>query len=103
MCSVLALLGFFLPLEKKVSHFYISISNESWDRFLQFIPIPFSFVAFFITDMLLSYSSSPEFDVSELETLFSATVPKSSTGGKAGSRRYSTGSKTEKVHLVMSN
>ncbi|KAL1566346.1 formin-like protein 20 isoform X1 [Salvia divinorum] len=43
---------------------------------------------------------SPEFDVLELETLFSATVPKSGAGGKAGSRRYSTGSKTEKVHLI---
>ncbi|XP_042040507.1 formin-like protein 20 [Salvia splendens] len=43
---------------------------------------------------------SPEFDVSELEILFSATVPKSSIGGKAGSRRYSTGSKTERVHLI---
>lgn len=51
--------------------------------------------------MLLSYSRAPEFDVSELETLFSATVPKSDAGGKSGGRRKSTGSKTEKVHLVM--
>ncbi|XP_047954433.1 LOW QUALITY PROTEIN: formin-like protein 20 [Salvia hispanica] len=43
---------------------------------------------------------APEFDVSELETLFSATVPKSDAGGKAGSRRKSTGSKPEKVHLI---
>ncbi|KAK2981369.1 hypothetical protein RJ640_003329 [Escallonia rubra] len=47
------------------------------------------------------WSCAPEFDVSELETLFSATVPKSdSTGGKSGGRRKSVGSKTDKVHLV---
>ncbi|XP_075479727.1 uncharacterized protein LOC142520574 [Primulina tabacum] len=44
---------------------------------------------------------APEFDVSELETLFSATVPKSdSAGGKSGGRRKSAGSKPEKVHMV---
>ncbi|MFS7972084.1 putative formin, FH2 domain-containing protein [Helianthus anomalus] len=42
---------------------------------------------------------APDFDVSELETLFSATVPKKDTT-KGGGRRKSTGSKTEKVHLV---
>lgn len=52
---------------------------------------------------MLPYNSrAPEFDVSELETLFSATVPKSDTaGGKSGGRRKSTGSKPEKIHLVM--
>lgn len=40
--------------------------------------------------------------MSELESLFSATVPKSDrAGGKSGERRKSTGSKTDKVHLVM--
>ncbi|KAF7134492.1 hypothetical protein RHSIM_Rhsim08G0150800 [Rhododendron simsii] len=43
---------------------------------------------------------APEFDVSELETLFSATVPKSDSSGKSGGRRQSVGSKTDKVHLV---
>ncbi|KAK4395930.1 Formin-like protein 20 [Sesamum angolense] len=46
---------------------------------------------------------APEFDVSELETLFSAAVPKSDTGGgKSGGRRKSTGSKPDRVHLAMS-
>ncbi|KAL0342567.1 UNVERIFIED_CONTAM: Formin-like protein 20 [Sesamum calycinum] len=44
---------------------------------------------------------APEFDVSELETLFSAAVPKSDTGGgKSGGRRKSTGSKPDRVHLI---
>ncbi|CAK9148026.1 unnamed protein product [Ilex paraguariensis] len=44
---------------------------------------------------------APEFDVSELESLFSATVPKSDgAGGKSGGRRNSVGSKTDRVHLV---
>ncbi|KAL2539457.1 Formin-like protein [Abeliophyllum distichum] len=44
---------------------------------------------------------APDFDVLELETLFSATVPKSdSPGGKLGGRRKSAGSKPDKVHLV---
>ncbi|TXG51701.1 hypothetical protein EZV62_024225 [Acer yangbiense] len=44
---------------------------------------------------------APEFDVSELEILFSATVPKpADSGGKGGGRRKSAGSKTDKVHLV---
>lgn len=50
--------------------------------------------------MLYLYPSAPEFDVSELETLFSATVPKLDSGGKSGGRRQSVGSKTDKVHLV---
>lgn len=46
--------------------------------------------------------SAPEFDVSELESLFSAVVPKKndSSGGKLGDRRKSVGSKTDRVHLV---
>lgn len=45
--------------------------------------------------------SPPEFDVSEIESLFSATVPKSNrAGGKSDERRKSAGSKTDKVHLV---
>lgn len=48
------------------------------------------------------YLSAPGFDVSELESLFSATVPKpADAGGKSGARRKSVGSKTEKVHLVI--
>lgn len=43
---------------------------------------------------------APEFDVSELESLFSATVPKPADLGKAGGRRKSVGSKTDKVNLV---
>ncbi|MCD7455601.1 hypothetical protein HAX54_028766 [Datura stramonium] len=43
---------------------------------------------------------SPEFDFSELETLFSATVPKSDNAGKSGGRRKSVGSKPDRVHLV---
>lgn len=38
--------------------------------------------------------------MSELESLFSATVPKLDSGGKSGGRRKSVGSKTDKVHLV---
>ncbi|XP_022134758.1 formin-like protein 20 [Momordica charantia] len=41
---------------------------------------------------------APEFDVSEIETLFSATVPK--PADKSGGRRKSAGSKTDKVHLI---
>ncbi|KAF2311289.1 hypothetical protein GH714_021536 [Hevea brasiliensis] len=44
---------------------------------------------------------APEFDVSELESLFSATVPKpADSGGKGGGRRKSAGSKNDKVHLI---
>ncbi|PHU24048.1 Formin-like protein 6 [Capsicum chinense] len=43
---------------------------------------------------------SPEFDFSELETLFSATVPKSDNAGKSGGRRKSVGSKPDRVHLI---
>ncbi|XP_065877871.1 formin-like protein 20 [Euphorbia lathyris] len=42
---------------------------------------------------------APEFDVSELETLFSASVPKPADSGAKG-RRKSVGSKAEKVQLV---
>ncbi|KAJ1406280.1 Tensin-type phosphatase domain [Sesbania bispinosa] len=42
-----------------------------------------------------------EFDVSELEKLFSANVPKpADSGGKSGGQRKSAGSKTDKVHLI---
>ncbi|XVE56883.1 hypothetical protein DITRI_Ditri04bG0046100 [Diplodiscus trichospermus] len=44
---------------------------------------------------------APEFDVSELETLFSAVVPKpADSGDKSGGRRKSVGSKPDKVHLI---
>ncbi|VFQ82125.1 unnamed protein product [Cuscuta campestris] len=43
---------------------------------------------------------APEFDVSELETLFSAVAPKSDKGDKSGGRRKSLGSKPDRVHLV---
>lgn len=38
--------------------------------------------------------------MSELETLFSAVVPKADSGAKAGARRKSVGAKAEKIHLV---
>ncbi|GMJ04944.1 hypothetical protein HRI_004163600 [Hibiscus trionum] len=41
---------------------------------------------------------APEFDVSELETLFSAVVPKRAGGGKGKGK--SGGSKADKVHLI---
>ncbi|KAF8016323.1 hypothetical protein BT93_H1741 [Corymbia citriodora subsp. variegata] len=42
-----------------------------------------------------------EFDVSELESLFSTAVPKpADSGGKSGGRRKSMGAKTDKVHLI---
>ncbi|PWA57960.1 C2 domain, Formin, FH2 domain, Protein-tyrosine phosphatase-like protein [Artemisia annua] len=43
--------------------------------------------------------SAPDFDVSEFETLFSAVVSKKDTS-KGEEQRKSTGSKTEKIHLV---
>ncbi|KAL0357455.1 UNVERIFIED_CONTAM: Formin-like protein 20 [Sesamum calycinum] len=49
--------------------------------------------------MLPSNSSAPEFDVSEIETLFSATVPKTSAGGKAGGKKPAE-SKPTKVQLI---
>ncbi|KAG2310041.1 hypothetical protein Bca52824_021598 [Brassica carinata] len=42
--------------------------------------------------------TAPEFDVSEIETLFSAIVPK--PADKAGGRRKSVGAKPEKVQLI---
>lgn len=53
---------------------------------------------FVMTDFVL-FSSAPEFDVSELEKLFSTNVPKP-TDSKSGGRRKSTGSKPDKVQLV---
>lgn len=48
------------------------------------------------------YRSGPGFDVSELESLFSATVSKpTDAGGKSGGRRKSVGAKADKVHLVI--
>uniref|UniRef100_A0A7N0UU72 Formin-like protein n=1 Tax=Kalanchoe fedtschenkoi TaxID=63787 RepID=A0A7N0UU72_KALFE len=44
--------------------------------------------------------SAPEFDVSELEKLFSATVPTSDKSGGKGARRKSTGAKADKVTLI---
>ncbi|XVE54753.1 hypothetical protein DITRI_Ditri03aG0107000 [Diplodiscus trichospermus] len=44
---------------------------------------------------------APEFDVSELETLFSAVVPKpADSGGKSGGRQKSAAPKADKVHLI---
>lgn len=45
--------------------------------------------------------SAPEFDVKELESLFSVTVPKPKAGGKSEDRRKSAGSKPDKITLVM--
>ncbi|PKA59861.1 Formin-like protein 20 [Apostasia shenzhenica] len=44
--------------------------------------------------------STSEFDVSELESLFSAVVPKSDDSSKSEGRRKSLGSKSDKVHLI---
>ncbi|KAJ4960453.1 hypothetical protein NE237_020363 [Protea cynaroides] len=46
--------------------------------------------------------TAPEFDISELESLFSTTVskPTDSSGGKTGGGRKSAGSKTDRVHLI---
>ncbi|OVA13407.1 Tensin phosphatase [Macleaya cordata] len=46
--------------------------------------------------------SASEFDVSEIESLFSTAVPTKADGkgGKSGGRRNSTGSKPDKVHLI---
>ncbi|KAL6175465.1 hypothetical protein ACLB2K_052106 [Fragaria x ananassa] len=41
---------------------------------------------------------APEFDVSEIESLFSATVPKAAN--KSGDRRKSAGSKPDKINLI---
>ncbi|XP_017422063.1 formin-like protein 20 [Vigna angularis] len=42
-----------------------------------------------------------EFDVSEIEKLFSANVPKpADSDGKSGGRRKSVGSKADKIHLI---
>ncbi|XP_039069421.1 formin-like protein 20 isoform X2 [Hibiscus syriacus] len=44
---------------------------------------------------------APEFDVSEIETLFSSVVPKpADAGGKSGGQLKSAGSKPGKVHLI---
>lgn len=46
-------------------------------------------------------ASAPEFDVSEIESLFSAIVPKpADSGSKVGGRRKSVGAKADKVNLV---
>lgn len=63
----------------------------------------FLLLPFVITNVGFLCSSAPEFDVSEIESLFSAAVPNpAESGGKAGGRRKSVGSKTDKVHLVIS-
>ncbi|XP_026660596.2 formin-like protein 20 isoform X2 [Phoenix dactylifera] len=52
---------------------------------------------------LQKYSDTPsasEFDVSELESLFSAVVPKSDNSSKSEGRRKSLGSKSDKIHLI---
>ncbi len=62
----------------------------------------FSIILPLIADLAFICCSAPEFDVSELESLFSATVPKpADSGGKGGGRRKSAGSKNDKVHLVL--
>ena len=42
---------------------------------------------------------APEFDMSELESLFSAAVPSKENGGRKSNRRASR-PKSDKVHLV---
>jgi len=55
---------------------------------------------FVMTGFMFSLSA-PEFDVSELEKLFSANVPKPTDSGKSGGRRKSVGAKTDKITLVL--
>ncbi|CAK9146645.1 unnamed protein product [Ilex paraguariensis] len=45
-------------------------------------------------------SKAPDFDMSELESLFSATVPNSDHGTGGKSNRLASGPKSDKVHLV---
>ncbi|KAK3211275.1 hypothetical protein Dsin_015981 [Dipteronia sinensis] len=45
-------------------------------------------------------SNAPEFDISELESLFSAAAPSSDHGSKGGKSRRSSGPKSEKVQLI---
>ncbi|XP_022136253.1 formin-like protein 18 [Momordica charantia] len=46
-------------------------------------------------------SKAPEFDMSELESLFSAAAPNSDSGGSGGnSNRRASGPKSDKVHLI---
>lgn len=47
------------------------------------------------------YLSAQEFDVSEIEKLFSANVPKPADSGKSGGRGKSAGPKTDIIHLVI--
>lgn len=58
--------------------------------------------SYFILNAQPLHASTSEFDVSELESLFSAVVPKKndSSGGNSGGRRKSVGSKSDIVHLV---
>jgi len=55
----------------------------------------------FVTTDFVFFSSASEFDVSELEKLFSANVPKpTDSSSKSGGRRKSAGSKPDKIQLV---
>lgn len=45
---------------------------------------------------------APEFDMSELESLFSAAAPNSDLGGKSGRSNRRSGPKPERVQLVIS-
>lgn len=58
--------------------------------------------SYFILNAQPLHASASEFDVSELESLFSAVVPNKNdtSGGNSGGRRKSVGSKTDRVHLV---
>jgi len=48
------------------------------------------------------FLSAPEFDVSELEKLFSLNVPKpADSAGKAGGKGKSAGSKSDRITLVL--
>lgn len=69
------------------------------DFFNEFILYPFVASWFLeVTDIFPSNSSAPEFDVSEIETLFSATAP-SKDKGKGGGKKAAA-AKPTKVQLV---
>ncbi|XP_077238090.1 formin-like protein 18 isoform X2 [Tasmannia lanceolata] len=46
------------------------------------------------------FSKAPEFDLSELESLFSAAVPNTGSSGEKSNRRASLGPKSDKIHLI---
>lgn len=80
--------------------YYCMCLSESF-QFCITVHFTFFILIFFVLTGFMFCLSAPEFDVSELEKLFSANVPKPADSSKTGGRRKSVGSKTDKVHLVL--